>query len=155
MSHPEHTQKLKNSATRTENYKHSSNQQTPKRIQRYAKMQLSTLLLAGLVLATGSAADKMMTTTSCPMIGACNSQGEFITDFGRYYINANKDCRKPDIPAMTRLCMDWKKGRAHFQYKNQKKRCLKRTGPDFDVGPCRDSSKKCSRQWWYEVPCTW
>jgi hypothetical protein len=117
-------------------------------------MQLQTLLIAGLVLATGSAADRMLTTTSCPMIGACDSRGEFITDYGKYYIDANKDCRAPPVPSMTRLCMDWKNGRAHFVFKGQKKRCLKK-GADFDKGPCMDSSRKCSRQWWEEVRCTW
>lgn len=118
-------------------------------------MQLHMLLLAGLALATASsAADSLVTTTACPSVGACDSRGVFTTKYGKYSIDANKSCRTPPVPAMTRLCMDWGKGRAHFYFKNQGKRCMKK-GPDRDVGPCGDSSKKCSRQTWDEVSCTW
>lgn len=119
-------------------------------------MQLQTLLLASLALATGTTADRILTTTSCPWIGACYSQGEWINEQGgHYWIDANEGCRDPDVPFIWNVCMDWGNGRAHFNADGQNKRCLKKTGPDFDVGPCADSSRQCSRQWWEEVPCTW
>lgn len=121
------------------------------------KMQLPTLLVAALVLATGSFADSMVTTTSCHVITKnCNSSGQFKTNYGNYFIDANNGCRKPsNVPAMERICMDWNKNRGHFFFKGQNKRCLQRTGSDFDVKPCADSMKKCSRQNWKEVKCTW
>ncbi|KFY64055.1 hypothetical protein V496_03488 [Pseudogymnoascus sp. VKM F-4515 (FW-2607)] len=119
-------------------------------------MQLQTLLLAGLALATGAAADRLMTTTSCPWTGRCNSSGEWISAFGTHWLDANEGCRDPpDVPGMTSICMDWGNGRGHFYFENQGKRCLKKTGPDFDVGPCGDTTKQCSRQWWDEVAYTW
>jgi hypothetical protein len=126
--------------------------------QQHTKMQLQTPLLAGLALATGAAADRMLTTTSCPNIGlgACNSQGEWISAYGNFFLDANEGCRDPpDVPGMWSICMDWGNGRAHFFFDGQAKRCLKRTGADFDVGPCADTSRHCSRQWWEEVACTW
>ncbi|KAJ8110837.1 hypothetical protein OPT61_g6418 [Boeremia exigua] len=119
-------------------------------------MQLKALLVAGLALATGATADTVITTTACPPIGACNSKGEWINKFGdHYWFNANTGCRNPGVPNIYEVCMDWKKGRAHFLANGQNKRCLQREKPDFDVMPCGASINRCSRQRWNEVSCTW
>lgn len=119
-------------------------------------MQLKTLLLGGMALAIGANADKMMTTTSCPWSGGCSSSGEWHNNGDeKFWVDANTGCRRPNIPAFNELCMDWVNMRGHFLVQGQNRRCISRQGADFDVGPCADTSKKCSRQWWYEVPCTW
>lgn len=119
-------------------------------------MQLQTLLLTGLALATSVTADRMKTSTKCPAEGGCDSQGEWISAFGTYPLDANEGCRDPpDVPGLLSICMDWGDGRAHFFFENQPKRCLKKTGADFDVGPCSGSFYTCSKQWWDEVACTW
>ena len=64
-------------------------------------------------------------------------------------------CRDVDVPSIYNVCKDWRNGRGHFGTYNQPKRCLKRTGSDFDVGPCAGNGGRCSRQWWDEVSCTW
>jgi hypothetical protein len=118
-------------------------------------MHPQALLLAGLALATGIAADRLLTTTSCPWIGACNSNGEWINDFGQhFYINANDDCRDPGIPAFEWICMDWANQRMSFKVQGQNQRCM-RKGADFDVGPCAGAGANCRRAWYDEVSCDW
>jgi hypothetical protein len=72
-----------------------------------------------------------------------------------FWSNANTGCRDPKVLDINRVCMDWGKGRAHSTVPGKPKRRLRRTGADFDVGPCNNSSLRCSRQWWNEVACTW
>ncbi|KAH6869611.1 hypothetical protein BKA70DRAFT_1242325 [Coprinopsis sp. MPI-PUGE-AT-0042] len=71
-------------------------------------MRFAGYLTAILVtaLSTGSAlADHMTTYTGCPLIGACNSPGKFITAFGTWDVDANEGCRDPrcprDVPAVS------------------------------------------------------
>ncbi|USP74364.1 hypothetical protein yc1106_01638 [Curvularia clavata] len=112
-------------------------------------MQLQTLFLAGLALATGATADRLLTTTAFPLIGACNSRGEWQASNGNvfYNVDANEGCRNPGVPYVYNLCMDWGKGRAHWNVDNQpNKKCFLEQGSDFDVGPCAGSGLSCSRQ---------
>ncbi|KAM5346128.1 hypothetical protein ACJ41O_009133 [Fusarium nematophilum] len=109
-----------------------------------------TALLA--TLATTCAADRLVVYTFCNSNWHCNSKdATFFTDFGSYPIDANEGCRKPYVPAMTELCMDWNRQRAHFRYEGQGKRCLRR-GEMTEYG-C--SSYACQKTEWYEVSCSW
>jgi hypothetical protein len=64
-----------------------------------------------------------------------------------FWFNANTGCGSPKVLDTDHVCMDWGKGRAHFTVPGKPKRCLRRTGADFDVGLCNNSSLRCSQQW--------
>ncbi|OAL54791.1 hypothetical protein IQ07DRAFT_665196 [Pyrenochaeta sp. DS3sAY3a] len=115
--------------------------------------QLLTTILALAPLIT---ADRLLTTSSCHWLGVCGRAGEWHNNHGGIYrIDAREGCRDIDVPYIYDFCIDWGKSRAHFYADGQSKRCLARTGADFDVGPCADTQKQCSRQWWEEVACSW
>ncbi|PKS05495.1 hypothetical protein jhhlp_008873 [Lomentospora prolificans] len=111
-------------------------------------------VIAALGLATTAAADRMIVSSYCFTL-ACNHNGEFITDHGRYRVDASDGCRDPDVPAMKRLCIDQKRARGHFQFNGQGRRCMKETKSDFKT--CSDDFQfaSCSTSYWDEVPCTW
>ncbi|KAH6869714.1 hypothetical protein BKA70DRAFT_1131620 [Coprinopsis sp. MPI-PUGE-AT-0042] len=117
-------------------------------------MRFTGCLTAILVtaLSTGSAlADHMTTYTGCPLIGACNSPGKFITAFGTWDVDANEGCRDPDVPGMYQLCVDWGNNRGHFFFDNQAKRCLRQVSST--AYGCGGGTCWCGE--WDEVGCSW
>src|SRR5690242_1143399 len=117
-------------------------------------MQLQALILAGLALATGAAADRILTTRRCRATGGCTTDsGEWYNNNGgRFGVNANEGCRNPGVPGIYNVCMDWGNNRAHFDATGQNKRCLRKQG-DFNQRFCGGpigAENRCSQQWWEE-----
>lgn len=118
-------------------------------------MQFSSITVLLAALSTAVLADRMTITTKCPCngCGSCNSHGTFFTDFGAYGINANEGCRGTGVPGMVDFCVDWGRGRGHFQFSHQSfKRCLlMRSRVSYG---CEDAHT-CDVSEWVESPCTW
>ncbi|KAK4155025.1 hypothetical protein C8A00DRAFT_13922 [Chaetomidium leptoderma] len=117
-------------------------------------MRLGYLTAVLAALATTGAADRMTVNTQCPCdwCGACDSRdATFFTDFGAYGVNANKGCRKTNVPHMVEFCVDWDKGRAHFRYDKQDKRCL--VMKSRVATSC--SADHCHRSEWEPIACSW
>ncbi|KAK4035146.1 hypothetical protein C8A01DRAFT_38418 [Parachaetomium inaequale] len=116
------------------------------------RFEFVTALLAA--LATTSMADRMTVNTQCPCewCGSCDSRdATFFTEHGSYGVNANTGCRGTKVPGMTELCVDWERGRAHFYYRGQNKRCLLQKSKT--VSSC--IADHCHRTEWEEARCSW
>jgi hypothetical protein len=116
-------------------------------------MQLNSLtILATLLAVKGAAADRLEVMTTCGIFGCNSASGSFITDFGRYYIDANEGCyRAHSVPHLEEFCIDWTNRRAHFRFGGQGKRCMRQVR---EV-PFYCGSEECWNTYWDEVPCTW
>lgn len=111
-------------------------------------MKFSILPLVA--LASTAAADSLRVQEVC--FFGCSRAGTFITDYGRYSINAADGCRDPPVPGMTRICLDWSKSRGHFKFSHQaNKRCLRVTKTEY----VSCGANTCWNTVWSEVPCTW
>jgi hypothetical protein len=100
-------------------------------------------------------ADKLIVSQYCFTL-ACTNSGTWHTNYGtHYFIDADDGCRDTDVPAMYQLCMDYSKGRGHFFFEGQGKRCLKETSNDW--AHCSDDFQfaTCTTIYYDEVPCTW
>ena len=97
-------------------------------------MQLSvaSLATAALAFATTAAADRMIIHQYCLTL-ICNNPATFITGFGSYNVDASDGWRDTDVPAMWSLYVDQGKGRAHFYFDGQPKRCMVETGNGFST----------------------
>ncbi|KAL2258440.1 hypothetical protein VTK26DRAFT_8260 [Humicola hyalothermophila] len=122
--------------------------------QPHITMRLSTLLSL-IPLAGFAAADYMTVTTHC-FPTSCNTvDGRWHSAYGTYFINASDGCHDPQyVPDMTEICIDWARGRAHFYFRGQNKRCLRMDSYEWDES-CYSPQYSCYQSRWNEVPCTW
>lgn len=101
-------------------------------------------------LAAVAAADTLFVTEIC-LIG-CTATGTFVTDYGRYTVNANEGCRSTSVPGMTDFCIDWGNQRGHFKFSHQNyKRCLVVTKTEY----VECGANTCWESIFSERPCTW
>lgn len=122
------------------------------------RLDFSVLLTS---LAALSAADTMDTETHCSAFFGtpikCSSAGDFVTDYGKYHVDANEGCRggSTSVPGLTQLCVDWDKKRAHFQFIHQEyKRCMRQRYSRVEI--CGGGyHSTCAYDHWEEVPCSW
>jgi hypothetical protein len=122
-------------------------------------MRFTPIFLVGLMgLANSVIADKLVTVEGCDadIFVSCGLYySDWHTDFGVYRIDGHSGCRKPNVPGMTNLCVDWNAHRGHFQFSHQNfKRCFtQRSRIRFTDDACW--GLECWRAEWLETACTW
>jgi len=118
------------------------------------KLSIPALAAAALSLAATASADSMYVDHVC-LVTSCSAKGYFTTSFGTFEVNAKDGCRTSGVPYMNEFCIDEKRGRMHFRFNQQNKRCMKVTSSDFEECNSGNSWATCSTDYYTEVPCTW
>lgn len=117
------------------------------------------IIVAGLAaLTTSVVGDQLITVEGCDvdLFRVCGLYySTFVTDFGRYNVDAHNGCRGTSVPGMTEFCVDWPRSRGHFKFSHQSfKRCLVRESTVRFTGDGYWGIE-CWRATWNERPCTW
>lgn len=123
--------------------------------QSYPPTMWASTLSLGTVLsfAAVTAADSMYVQQEC-FTAACSHVGEFITDYGRWFIyNMRDGCHGGQgVPGLEVICIDYTQARAHFKFSHQgNKRCMRGDWTKDDA--CGINA--CGTWWFHETPCTW
>jgi len=118
------------------------------------KLSIPALAAAAVSLAATAAADSMFVDHVC-LLTECSAKGYFTTSFGTFEVNTKDGCRTSGVPYMNEFCIDEKRGRMHFRFNQQNKRCMKVTSSDWELCNPDFVWSSCSTDYYTEVPCTW
>lgn len=113
-------------------------------------MRLSIAVSLG-ALSAICAADSLEVYQRCRYTDHCEGLGFFKTAYGETEVNGNNGCHKTKVPYLEEFCIDVPRGRAHFRFQGQNKRCLfvVRT----EEKPC--SFPRCITHFFEEITCSW
>lgn len=114
-------------------------------------MKLTLLPIAAALAAGGVSADMLTSFTACDIF-KCWSWGTWYSDSAVYKnLDVNDGCHDwPGPTGMSKLCMDWGRGRGEMHFVGQDKRCILKHD---DKSKC--SEGECKEADWWEVGCTW
>ncbi|KAK4121105.1 hypothetical protein N657DRAFT_648475 [Parathielavia appendiculata] len=121
-------------------------------------MRLSTLGLIIAPLVSLATADYLIVHAFCTTVDCNYLDGRWYSAFGAHFVDARGGCRDPpenQVPGMTELCMDWPRGRGHFYFSGQAKRCLSLTSITNDPSCGPINQIRCDDYRFDEVTCTW
>ena len=101
-------------------------------------MRFTSIIFAGLAtLSTTVIGDKLVAVEGCDadIFVACGLYyAHWHSAFGVHSIDARDGCRDLDVPGMNEFCIDWPRGRGHFRFDNQGKRCFLRGDTQWFAG---------------------
>ncbi|KAK1834446.1 hypothetical protein QBC39DRAFT_368958 [Podospora conica] len=117
-------------------------------------LTITPLLAAAATLATTVVAEQMFVTEYCLTL-ICRRPARWVNIFGEYNVDASDGCRVPAVPNLEEFCVDTRRERGHFRYRDGPRRCMVVTSSEWQK--CSDDFDwaTCASEVWTEVLCSW